>query len=482
MPHPKNHMQNNTIAMAVLASEQIMPNLEGLLSIHSKETPVSHLFIYHTNDLERSAKPAHRIKKMAENFFGTLKVTLHQPEKNEDGKHPELVYSAIEQWFASVPPSHLVINATGGLKTMFAGVLSFVNAENRQVIYRDLDGTWLQLFMQAGSLQTETIAVDQQKLNQRIKKLGIKELVKIQSGFSEIHSTKPRAITCIAMLEQVIAKQWNWQAVATEKESSGSMFEQWFASLIATFNVDDLVVGLEPHDKLRGPQMETDIWVLKNSQLYTFDLKLISKKQKKSSLAEQITNASAQADKFAGINVKTILVRPGYSFPQENANSLKMLAKRFSCDIWFQEDMPDMLFHLKKLFGQPSSEHEAIMQQLSEAKQQYGYLISNPDFLLSMFSAQNKQKIISLAGLFSKLDSSDYKWLGIQLATSEYIFHIAEQDERKIDYWIVQLNKNSCQSKKISDQQFMVKPINDRGLRYFGKNRSKFTTASLFKM
>lgn len=34
-----------TVAMAVLASEQLMPNLEGLLSFHNKSNPITHLFM-----------------------------------------------------------------------------------------------------------------------------------------------------------------------------------------------------------------------------------------------------------------------------------------------------------------------------------------------------------------------------------------------------------------------------------------------------
>ena len=369
--------------MAVLASEQIMPNLEGLLSFHDKENPVTHLFIYRTNDVERSAQPAIRIRRMAESFFPHLKVTLHSPKKDEDGKNPNQVSKAIRQWFDDIPPEKIIVNATGGLKTMFAGALRLSHLRDHEIIYRDLDGTWLKLITTGGVLISKTIEIDRARLNNRLKKLGIIDLVRIQSGFDDIHSTPPRELDCVESLTTVIEKQWDWRSISPIQERSGFLFEHWFASLIATFDVDDIVVGLEPHDRIRA-QMETDIWVLKDARLFMFDLKLISKKQQKSSMAEQITNASAQADKFAGITVKTILVRPGYSYSgsENDAKSIKKLAGKFSCDVWFQDDIPQIMSHLADLFGQKSTQHEIIYDMFQMAKQRDGFLIADPDYTI----------------------------------------------------------------------------------------------------
>ncbi len=475
----KMNMQTHTSAMAVLASKQIMPNLEGLFAFHNAEKPVTHLFIYHTHDEALSVKPAHRIKKMAEEFFPGIEAVLHQPKHREQSKHPEQVYNAIKQWFDSIAADNLVINATGGLKTMFAGVLGFLNSENIKIIYRDIDGAWLSLLLKEGSLQTEKLIIDPQRLNYRMQKLGIKNLVKIQSGFNDIHSTKSKNIDCVDMLQKVIEHQWDWRKVGNGKESSGAVFEHWFASLVSTFDVDDLLVGLEPYEKERA-QMETDIWVLKNAQLTMFDLKLISKNQQKSSLAEQITNASAQSGQFAGINVTTILIRPGYSYQKNERKSFQQLAAKFSCQIWFQEDMSSLLFKLKGVFNQESNKYSMIHPLLIKEKQRSGFLFSDPDFLTSAVLSDTGKKNIPLAQLFSKVESKGYKWLGIKLDTEQYIFHISSQDVDKINTWMPKLQGNACFVEKIGRNQLIIKPRNERGSKYLRTHKSQFTTKSLF--
>ena len=46
--------------MILLASEQLWPNIHGLLHWHECETGLTDLFIYHISDEQRSRQPAQR--------------------------------------------------------------------------------------------------------------------------------------------------------------------------------------------------------------------------------------------------------------------------------------------------------------------------------------------------------------------------------------------------------------------------------------
>jgi len=54
-------MSGRPQAMVVLASEQLWPSIQGLVFWHEKRGGLTHLFIYHTADEERSAGPARRL-------------------------------------------------------------------------------------------------------------------------------------------------------------------------------------------------------------------------------------------------------------------------------------------------------------------------------------------------------------------------------------------------------------------------------------
>lgn len=435
------------------------------------------MFIYHTNDNERSAKPASRIKLMAENFLKGIQVTLHEPDANEDGKSPNHVFKAIDTWFSSVQPERLIINATGGLKTMFAGALQFIYTAQVIVVYRDLDGAWLEITECSGTFQSKPIDVNHTILDQRLKKMGIKELVQIQSGFPMFKSSQPIEIDCVDGLNKAILNKWDWRCLSTTN-TKGIAFEHWFASLIATFEPDDLLIGLEPINKGQA-LMETDVWALKNSQLYMFDLKLITNNEKKSSLAEQITNASAQGEQFAGRNVKIILVRPGFSFPQAKRESFKKLASKFACQIWFQEDMEQLLIHLDKMFGQPSVLHKELTRLVNIGKLRNGCLFSNPDSKVSYIRSKKSKTQISFDTLFNTVTDENARWLGIYLGNHN-LYRIHNNDMDKLINWARELRKHNCQVNIIGKTGLYIYTETQEARGYLNQQRANKNTESLF--
>ncbi|GEM_PF-1637421 len=127
-------------AMVVLASEQLWPNIHGLVHWHQFEGGLSDLCIYHTEDESRSARLAARLKQLCESLYpGQISVHLHQSVGTPT---PQSFRQQFAAWRKKLPGRHWIINATGGLKPMSAGAFECARFPDTQVVYRELSGEW----------------------------------------------------------------------------------------------------------------------------------------------------------------------------------------------------------------------------------------------------------------------------------------------------------------------------------------------------
>jgi len=470
--------------MAILVSEQLSPALEGVIAFHQphQNKELTDIFIYCTNDVSRSSEPAKRLKYCLSQLLNNSNIKIHKPDKTENGTNPYLVYKAINHWAEQLKNkksiSELIINATGGLKTMFTGVLPFLKKPENRVVYRDFSG-WYEIERTASDLyDSKLLEVSDKVRNGRMKITGIKNLINLQMDFPDLGIEDPRKMDALSNLTQVIDKQWNWKSIAIEKESAGIAFEHWFSNVIKLLNVDEVKMGIK--SKIKGEiQLETDIWVLNNAQLYFFDLKLTNNKTEKSSLVEQITNASAVAQQLAGLGVKTILIRPGYT--QKNNVFKNETAKRFGCEIWMQEDMENLLNKFQTLFNINDEIDLGLrfFEEIQRGKDKFGYVFSNPTSETQM-AVKKAKGLIDLNITFTTLDAG-IKWLGFKLNDGQCIFQIAERDAYHIDSWLEHLTSAGCVCKRYGNQQIGIKAKTEKAKQFLKKHRSQYNTNTLFK-
>ena len=116
----------NPTAMIFLASEQLWPNIHAL--IHWRHD-LRRLCIYHTADERRSARPAHQLAALCRRLYPTVEV--HLPEAPR-GWLPDDVRRQIADWRRRWPGQRWLVNASGGNKLMYTGVLGQVGSPDVQ--------------------------------------------------------------------------------------------------------------------------------------------------------------------------------------------------------------------------------------------------------------------------------------------------------------------------------------------------------------
>lgn len=436
-----------THAMIVLASEQLMPNIEGFIGAQDllgNEVLITHLFIYHTSDKDKSKAPAERFSRLSRELNKSLMVTVDTalPDDKENDMTPDAVCRRIEKWQQdTLGVTHWIINATGGLKTMFAGTLHFVGKQNITVIYRELSGKWFQFFHDTVSgFSTKSLKLAApQKIYHALKDVGIKRLVELQSGNAVTASAPPENIDILAILDKVKKNSWNW-AGAISSLNGGFAFENWFCALVKLFSPDEILLNLKVvhEDKTI---MESDVVVLDQGKFYLFDLKLVTRNQASASIAEQINNASKQAQNFGGITANPVLVRPEYSDdPMEN-----LLATQFKVKFWHAGDMVNLVQNIAITLGRHTPKKALkIEQQLLETFKADGAVISNwRDNFTGLQRPAPQDGIIDMLPILDReIKDQELHWAGARFGNYT-IYRLSEKyKDPKIQQWITSINQN----------------------------------------
>jgi hypothetical protein len=117
----------------LIASRQVWPNIMGLMLLRNRSDSPDSIRILHTGDERQSMGPARRLKRyIGKSLMPEAAVRLTPLEASTPGA----VREAVASIRASAPDSsRWTVNATGGLKTMFAGLLPQVSEPGTEVFY-----------------------------------------------------------------------------------------------------------------------------------------------------------------------------------------------------------------------------------------------------------------------------------------------------------------------------------------------------------
>jgi len=315
-------------AMVVLASEQLWPNLQGLVHWVKHEGGVSDLCIFYTADEKRSAGPAHRLGRLCNQLYPQIHV--HLPSAPLDIT-PEAVRGQIRRWQTELPGRRWVINATGGLKLMSVGAMECSAFEDTDVVYRELAEGWFRVFKTPDGLMGRRFQVDPSETDF----ISVQHLLCLQfDAPPEAHwiRQKPQQLPIHEMVQQGLKNHWDWKNIFAahrleSSEQAGFLFERFVAACLLELGVRQIATNLvlqSSHEVLQ----EIDIAANHQGRLLIIDCKLRTDAEEGTRveyLTSQIRQAYTTARQLGGLSARLLLLRPGRAFSHEETALAKTL-------------------------------------------------------------------------------------------------------------------------------------------------------------
>lgn len=343
-------------AMVVLASEQLWPNIQGLVHFDRHEGGIRDLCIYYTDDLQKSAEPAKRFARFTQKIFPN--ITVHLPGK-PGGKLPQDVFQQIESWQKQLPDRRWIINATGGLKLMFAGAILAMDCPNTEVVYGELSGEWFRWKKTGQQDNLQPFSIDPSITDD----IPVRYLVQAQSSIAagrEWKCESPRHLPIVELVKHGIETDWDWPdtfrraGVSSQVNSqmqAGFLFEQFVAATLLEMGMKREQVDLNARLAEPNGQSVQEIDVIANhaGRILIFDCKLRAESEERSrveSIGSQIRQAAAIRRDIGGIGARLIMLRPG-----RNLREFGKLAREMGLYVIEPRDTPQFFRLLAQYCG-----------------------------------------------------------------------------------------------------------------------------------
>jgi predicted RecB family endonuclease len=296
--------------MVVLASEQLWPSIQGLVYWQEHQGGLTDLCIYHTSDKERSVAPAQRLQWLCNRLYPRIQVRLsggidagHDGGNGDPLIQPAAVRAQLRAWRRELADRRLVINATGGTKLMFAGVLDCLDLPDSEVVYRELRGDeWYRLTRREDGVQTERLRVPLEVTDN----IPVEVLVRAQSAAlpdTKWIAREPPLLSLAELVERGLREGWGWTRLRS--------FDGFAGAILRMFGIKQVCVN----GTLRGSSgnilVEVDAIANHRGRLLLVECK----GGRNSSLIEQIHRADALRRQFGGLNARALLIRTAKPVP-----------------------------------------------------------------------------------------------------------------------------------------------------------------------
>lgn len=335
-------------AMVVLASEQLWPNLQGLVCWKEQDPGLRHLKIYVTTDELRSQEPARRLRRFCESRYRDIAVEIpHSPL----GMRPQEVQGQIERWMRDLPGHRWVINATGGNKLMTCGAIAFAGRPDVLVIYREIGSEdWYELRRngEKSPLEAHRFCPPGEAMD----RIPVEELVRslwILPENAEVRSKRPERLPLPDLTRALIEEHWDWHGAfrrigRPSPEQAGFLFERYVAAGLLEMGIRNAIMNVEARSPQGQALQEVDIVAHHRGRLVILDCKLRSKNEE--GITTQIRHAEGTRRQMGGLGAELVLVRPLRSL----AEAERELAKALRLGVIDREDAPRLFSHLKDFF------------------------------------------------------------------------------------------------------------------------------------
>jgi len=414
--------------MVIFASEQLWPNVQGLVHWYRHRGRIKDLCIYYTDDPQKSAGPAGRFEGFARRVFPTISV--HFPER-PGGKLPHEVYQQIVSWQQQLPDRHWIINATGGLKLMFAGAIRALELPRTEVVYRELSGEWFRWSKTDHGEDLRPIEIDSSETDD----IPVGDLVQVQSPIAsqrQWYYTKPEPLPIKELVKHGFATAWNWRDMFKEcgldtNEQSGFLFERFVAAVLLNLGIKQVCLNAKLGEENGQSLQEIDVIANYRGRLLIFDCKLRVETEegvRVESLSSQIRQAAAIHRDIGGLGARVLMIRPGRSFkPQE-----RLLAAALQVDVLDCHQSLDFFRKIAEFCDYPEDlpeELAAAQKELDQAKAQ-GYLEAfahSTLFRTRPRPGESGQTIIHLDGEFNEyLREHGQDWCVYKYLNQMFVF------------------------------------------------------------
>jgi hypothetical protein len=361
--------------LLLLASEQIQPNLMVALSLWQTDRLAS-VAVLHTADKTRSAEPARQIQNLVRAIclprpgYPQVQADTHLVDFQ-----PQNVVEKILALLAGMPDGRWVLNATGGLKSMSAGLPMLAgHASVAHVIYREIGvGQWFRFSLQSlpglppmPSLESVSGSGADLEALQRgttLDSIPLLHLIEAQFPVQEqglqfsTHSfalESARGLDLHEWARSAAMDGWRWQryleaqGIAGAPYGSGPAFEWFVAAGLHALGVRQIVHSLE-HGAATQLQ-EVDLVALHGDRLVFLDLKLPgSDDQRTVPPGDQIRTAAETARMMGGLGATPVLIRPSWEGPE--FADLSLLAVNHRVTVLGRQHCTRMFSTLAKLLG-----------------------------------------------------------------------------------------------------------------------------------
>lgn len=326
--------RDRDLHLAVLASEQLMPNLQSALVLANADR-LAAVHIYYTSDEKRSAQPARRLHHLLDTIAGHDDwpgFEIHLPE-TASGPTPQDVRAFLLERMDARPDARWFLNATGGLKLMSTAFMALCDhARVEHVVYRELGQGWFEIT--AGEhgpvAQPAQAQLGLEDARLLVERIPLTRLLKAQLAADHLnvqHSDDaPRALApdIIASylrdhprakyrdaFEQT-AERRNDSMPGTNKE--GFFYEYLMAALLREWPLAEVLHSLELiSSDTSKPAQEIDLAVQYRDRIILIDLKASTAHAAHTPPNEQIRNAAQSRDALGGLSAQAIMLRPNWA-------------------------------------------------------------------------------------------------------------------------------------------------------------------------
>lgn len=414
--------------MVVLSSEQLWPNILGLVHWHKHEGGVKDLCIYYTNDPVRSKQPAERFAAFASKVFPTIHV--HLPE-SPGGTLPQDVLGQIVAWQKQLPPRRWIINATGGLKLMFYGAVQAKELPNTEVVYGELSGEWFRWRKTADGEQLESLSIDRSETDY----IPVRYLVQAQSGVAFNRTwdcEKPEQLPVDELIQYGIETGWNWPQmfarIGRAKEvQAGFLFEKFVAAALLEMGIKEVDLNARLEEGNGQSVQEIDVIANYRGRILIFDCKLRVESEegrRVEPLAVQIRQAAAIRRDIGGIGAKLLMIRPGRAFREQE----KLLARELGVDILDSAATLNFFRELARFCGLPGALPESLQkaQDLLDGVKSQGCqeAFAKSSFLGTTSGAEPRRVVIRLESHLNKyMEETGQDWAVYQMGRYMYLYY-----------------------------------------------------------
>jgi hypothetical protein len=271
----------------LVASRQLWPNITGLVLLKERGDIPDHIIILHTENTTESAGPAERLKDFTrKTLFSNTDISLILLKDST----PKTVKETVNSIITNAPSdARFTINATGGLKTIFAGLLPLVSLNNVEAFYREISGVWYRL------LPPDEIggAINLEKMDIHVSTDDLPVLDLVETQFDKVPGKQWRG----DKLPDINAKRlkdlvslgfklfWKWEHLAklfpeltnaSKQIPKGHIFERFFGAMVNHFmsHPNQAVLNARWIGDDGSHSEELDLVVNSAGRIVIFDLKL----------------------------------------------------------------------------------------------------------------------------------------------------------------------------------------------------------------